>query len=181
MSPLEQYQNDKRSGLYESTTEPAAVPASRLTYPTPKLHPDSEAQESPRSVVLPDPMGKTKETVQIIYGDVMRLERKVKDMDNWVMGAVVMSVIALAISLGALYYVSKNQPEQKSTTTKAESTRPPQIQPKIITKTKIKKIYVAQKDSMWRRKMCYDYGDWNACRIYTKNLPARARVGRIDL
>ena len=36
-------------------------------------------------------------------------------------------------------------------------------------------------DNSWRRKLCYSYGDWDACLAYQKGLPFRARVGRTDL
>jgi hypothetical protein len=57
----------------------------------------------------------------------------------------------------------------------------PETKIEYRTKTQIKKVYVASGDDKWRRKYCYDVGDWDACKIYTKNLPARARVGRLDV
>lgn len=155
MTPLEQYQHDKRSGLYESTTEPKAEPAAK-PYQAP-----SEPQAKPSKVVLPDPYGEQTRTIRAMYKDITGLEKDMKKIKTW---ALVIGILII-LWLAALTYF------RAETVTVTE----------VRTKTKVKKIYVAQKSSKWREKLCYAYGDWNACLAYKENLPARARVGRMDL
>ena len=159
MTPLELYHQEKRSGRFDNK-------------PTPEPPQDSAAPETrkePVSVALPDPRLEQVETLKAIYRDVQELEGKLQT-NRWITAVL---VILWLIGVAWASYSLMNTPK--------EVVRVEVPKTRVVDKTKVKKVYIAQKNSKWRERLCYDYGDWIACLAYKKNLPARARVGRLDL
>lgn len=157
MSTLENYQDKKRSGLYDDTTT-----AQDIVEP---VRPEQPVRQE--RVVLPDHSAQTRDTVRVMYADVVKLEKSVKTLRWLSICAIAISLLALIVSL----YSLTNKPTR---TVRVEIEKP-------IYKTKVKKVIVASRKDHWRKKLCYGYGDWNACLAYKKGLPFRARVGRSDL
>lgn len=166
MSPLEQYQQDRRSGLFETTTEAEPVPATK---------PMSEAAHD----VVNDEVLKVGQsaakTVKAIYKDVQELEERVQSMDRWIMALGAIALIAVAGAILAIFLLLKDTPIQVQ--------REQPVKTKIVTQTKVQKlkVMVANGDDKWRRKACYLYRDWQACLAYKSDLPSVVRVGRDDL
>jgi len=162
VSPLEEYQQEKRSGLYHPDTE--------KNWPTKQVdpYPDSTIIEPP----APTP--------------VVEIERPVPAASNVVVAQPsdiiwihIFLIIILVLQLISLYGILSNKaPVVEAKPAVAQVMYKTHY--KTLYKTKVKKIYVAA-SPIWRKTLCYKYGDWNACTAYKKDLPWRARLGRTDL
>lgn len=150
MSPLEEFHQKKRSGLYEDTV--SGQDTIEDPRPKTKTH-DPRTFKDNVAVVI---RGFTK--------DLMELERKLANTQDFVMKLLVAVILLLFVILFCAYKILSSDSK-----------------PLATTKTIKEKVYVKSSEDKWRKKYCYETGDWNACLAYKENLPARARVGRWDL
>jgi hypothetical protein len=88
---------------------------------------------------------------------------------------LVTTIVGFLITIALLVYLIINS--RNNDTAQLYKEAPP----KIVYKTKVRKIYVTKASDKWRKKYCYESGNWDACLAYKTNLPLRARIGRNDL
>ena len=177
MTELEKYQKERRSGLYETTTVPEDIGIK--TPPADPAIPKPVPRPAP---VTTQPGAPTEESdinwliaFRVAWEEMKatRNEHKsLKTLINWLIAAIVIAMLAIG-GLGYWAYTSTGK-TKVGYVEKAGKTR-------VVYKTKVKKVYITGAGSKWRKKMCNVYGDWPACKAYKKNLPLRARVGRVDL
>lgn len=155
MTSLEEFAEAKKSGRYH--------PATLENWPEKSdVIPDVI---SPNTPPLTSPIYEEKPEKNRIYTNN-------KNNLNWFNYSIIAWLIILTIAIIMLH-------NKKTQTTALTPFK--EAPPKVILKTKVEKVYVAKSDDKWRKKLCYGYGDWNACLAYKTNLPFRSRVGRTDL
>lgn len=167
MTSLEQYQHERRSGLYDTTEPKDADP----TQPTKQAPPPMEIPKPTKS----EPVSKDalRAVLVDLKGDINGLRSDIKKASNT---ALVLLFFFFLTAVACLAFLLK--PEKATT-----KPLPVKQAVKIIKKKQVivKKVQAKPKVDEWRKKKCYETGDWYACLAFKENLPARARVGRLDL
>lgn len=171
LTPVEKYFEEKRSGLHPETLKnwpdkTAEGKAKEIMDDSKALDPEQDRPlpkvEPPRSIEL------------------QWMNEQISLLQTLVIGLLI-AVFGIIIFL--ITHVADHSNAKWSHAPKIFKEAPPK--PKVVYKTKVvtkvKKVLVASASDKWRRKYCYETGDWNACLVFKKNLPLRARVGRIDL
>jgi hypothetical protein len=162
MSPLETYAEAKRSGTHPDTLE---------NWP-----------DKPEEIPVHTPIGPTPEPIK-------PLDVEIKS--PWYFSPAI-EIIHLIITLTLVFAVLwlfqydkdingtaqllKEAPPKVSETKRIYKTKH-----SVRYKTKVKRVYVAKNSGKWRKRYCYETGNWDACLAYKTNLPLRARIGRTDL
>jgi hypothetical protein len=153
MSPLETYAEAKRSGTHPDTLENWPDQPENIAAHTPA----AAAPAIPTVQDAPAPAASRRE----FYFSVLHF---------------ILSIILLL----AVLWLFWTDSDINGSSAQLYKEAPPKIIYKTRTRTKVVKQY-AQTASKWRKKLCYEYGDWDSCLAYKTNLPLRARVGRTDL
>lgn len=167
MTSLEQYQHDRRSGVHD-TAEPKDADPSVVAKPTPP------PMDVPRPA-KPDPVSRDalRAVLVDLKGDIREVREDIKKATST---ALVLLVIFLLMAMAATIVALKSQQPPPKPQPAKQAIRI--IEKKVVA---VKKVQPKPKISDWRKKKCYETGDWHACLAFKKNLPARARVGRVDL
>lgn len=197
-TPLEELAEAKRSGKFHPETEKnwpeqtAKEKAKEVMEDSKVLDPEQDRPTfKPEEVVL-----------RVPYVDWSEYRAFVKEQFYWNVGLLltVFSILVVLVLMNA-DKIDGKRPAPKTNASQPFKEAPPKIIKKIVKVPVVKKVIpreyrvarenlatarlriarLMENNDEWRRKMCYAYGDWNACLAYKKDLPSRARVGRSDL
>ena len=161
-SPLETYAEAKRSGTHPETLKNWPDKPDKIAVHTPTQGP---AQ-------APAPKPTPKQVVTALTSSAMLF-------------SILHFILSLLLLLAVLW-IFQNDPDINGTAQLLKEA-PPQViyktkhSVRYKIKTKVQKVYIAKSTDEWRRRYCYEVGNWDACLAYKDNLPLRARVGRTDL
>lgn len=191
LTPVEKYFEEKRSGKYHPETL-KNWPEQTAQEKAAEIMNDSKVLDPEQDRPLP------KQPTQ-----VTNLEKKIYTLQTWL---VLVGIILFGVLIFIAVHFIDHKKAEPVKTSEIFKEAPPK--PKIVYKTKvvtkvkkvipreyriarenlatarlrIQRLVDEQKENQsWRKRLCYEYGDWNACLAYKKNLPLRARVVRIDL
>lgn len=200
MSPVEEFAEARRSGLYdrEWPEKPEEIAAHNPTGP--QSHNEDEDYLAIKESLERQRIRQQVEKEQRISR--LDEERSKKNRTN-TKGAtdtvlfIILAVWLLIVSIVLFVHINENVHVDKKT--KKEVVYKTRYKTKKIKVVEVPKDYRETKENLatakqrirrliarnardtWRKKLCYGYGDWDACLAYKKNLPLRARVGREDL
>lgn len=181
MTPLELYQQNRRSGKYHPETEKNWPTKSDISTAS-EVQEDSKVLDDPydipppKTTTAPGPNYASADRLAHIdfesQANKLNLNLLTIRLDSFFSIQVFWNVVFIfaitALFIG-MVILHKERPAPK-----------PQTKT-VYRKAPAKKVLVTRTDDKKRREMCYVYGDWNACLAYKKNIPFRARVGRTDL
>ncbi len=202
MSPVEEFAEARRSGKYDTDwpDKPEHIAAHNPTDPQSHNPTDQQTEWEPlenHSYICEESWKKNR----------IKAKSSEKKKPYDVVLGIIFGVWLLILSIVVFVHIQEkhHHSHKEKETSAAVKKAPAKIVYKTRYKTKKIKVVETPKDyretkenlatakatiarmmerdaeDTWRKKLCYGYGDWDACLAYRKNLPLRARVGREDL
>jgi hypothetical protein len=96
-----------------------------------------------------------------------------KPQRDWATPITAIHIVVTLLLAAAVIWLFYSDSDLNGSNAMTPKEAPPQ--------TKVQKVYIVKSSNKWRKKYCYETGNWNACLAYKTGLPLRARVGRTDL
>ena len=181
-TPLEELAEAKRSGKFHPETE-KNWPTEDAKEKAKEVMADSKVLDPEQDRPAPKISVPKHTTFEPPYASNSAFREHVEEQFYWNAGFLlaILSILAILVLMNADKIDGKRPAPKSKEISKPFKEAPPKVIKKVVKVPTVKKVYIAEENNAWRRKLCYAYGDWNACLAYKKDLPSRARVGRTDL